>query len=194
MATNNTFFSPLTDDFPATRDTSATPHGRSLFSCRAVDIGKERSRVVSSRKDSVSFITFEPLPGGGYERDENRSATLSLPVVKNFYDKITEIYEKVQQLKNGELEEKVSYYIGDGYYISLTPDYKCVLLRKHYRPPFDTTQILPGLPGFVFKLDEFENFYIEFAEISNLMQLDSVELPCNPDIRCADILCKNCKI
>ena len=194
MASQSTYLSQPSIDFPALRDTRHIPHGRSLFSCRAVDIGVERSRVITSRKDSVAFISFEPLPGGGYERDENRSVVLSLALVKNLYDKIDEIREKVQLLKTGNLEEKASYLLGDGYYICLTPGYKCVLLRKYYRAPYDLNVIQPGLPGFVFKLDEFENFYMEFAEIIKLMELDTVKMPCNPDEPCEDKLCKKCKI
>ena len=196
MASNSnvesTYITEVDEDIPALRDTRRVPHGLSVPASRCFDIGKERSRVVVSRKDSLSLLAFDPLHCGGFERNDNVSITLSPQTVKNLYDKLEEIKEFVDKLKYGELEKEVSYYLGQHYFLKITPGYKCVSLRKYFKRAPD--QIAPGYPGFTFKLEEFRYFYIEMAEVAKVMQLDQIEQACSPDSVCENENCNNCKM
>ena len=192
--TSSSFLTQCEDDFPALRDTARNPHFKNHFSSRAVDIGCERSRVVTSRSDSLSLITFDPIPGGGFKRDANKSITLSRSTAKNFYLKLGEIRKKVEELTEDALKEEYNIYLGQRFYLTLDPMYKCVSLRKFYRKASNKNCISPGYPGFTFKLEEFSKFCIEFAEIEKVMSLLKVETTCDPDQPCVNEACDNCKM
>ena len=196
MASNSnaesTYITEVDDDMPALRDSRRVSSGVSPSGSRCFDIGKERSRVVVSRKDSLCLIAFDPLPCGGFERNENVSITLTPRTVKNLYAKLEEIKEFVDKLKYGDLEKEVSYYLGQRYYLKITPGYKCVSLRKYFKSVGG--DIAPGYPGFSFKLEEFRYFYIEMAEVAKIMQLDQIKQSCSPDCVCEDKECNNCKM
>ena len=98
--TSSSYLTQCEDDLSALKDTTLTlTYFKNHYSSRAVDIGCERSRVVTSRSDSLSLITFDPIPGGGFERQANKSITLSRGTTKNFYDKLDEIRKKVEELR-----------------------------------------------------------------------------------------------
>ena len=191
---SSSFVVKYEDDFPALRDTTRIPRYKNQHSSRAVDIGCERSRVVSSRYDSLALISFDPMPGGGFVRNMDKSITLSRSTVKNFYDKLGEIREKVEELSQDALEDEYNIYLGQRIYLILDPMYKCVSLRKFYTKANNKNCISPGYPGFTFKLEEFSKFCIEFAEIEKVMSLSKLETTCNPDQPCSDEACNNCKM
>ena len=165
----------------------------SHFTHKAVEIGEGRSRVVSARKDSLSFITFEPQPGGGFAQLYKKSVALSPRSAKILGEKICEIEEVVMRMRDGTLDGEYRLYLGRGYFLSIVPGYACVMIRKFFRPQDDPQRRAAGYPYFVFKLTEFENFYFEWPDISRIMALQKLPEFCSEFNKCGDESCDYCK-
>ena len=180
------------NDFPTLNELAQELHFK--HTNKAVDIGSKRCRILAFRFDSLSLITFEPMPGTKFECQNTRSVTLGRNTVKNLYDKLEIINDKIQELTRDELKENYRIYLGERFYLTIFPEFECIALCKHYRPAYWKEMIVPGIPCFYFNMKEFSNFYKEFAEIEKVMSLSKLECTCNPDLVCNEENCNNCKM
>ena len=162
---------------------------------RCVEIGEGRSRVVTAIPGTISFVAFHPRPGGVIEEDPRKTVILTQRSAKILGDKLFDIHSLVQRMIDGEkIEEEYWLYLGRGYFLTIMPDFSCVVIRKYYRPADDPDRRAPGYPGFVFKLSEFENLVKEWPDLARAMMLHKVTESCSEFDVCVDEDCCYCKL
>lgn len=166
---------------------------RACLTHKAVDIGEGRSRVVVARNDSLSFVTFEPRPGGGFSPDSRKSVNLTPRSAKILGERIYEISNATQAQKAGTLSSGYREYLGQGFFIIILPGNSFVLLRRYYRPQEDPASCRAGFPYFVFKFKEFDNFLKEWPDLARIMALHKLPESCTENSTCGDESCEYCK-
>ena len=179
---------------PTCADDTLSCSKHTAFTHRSVDIGEGRSRVVSARKDGITFITFDPQPGGGFAQDPNKVLTLDTHSAKILGENIYEVRTLVERMIKGEeLDDQRNYNLGLGYIMLLTPGFASVMLRKTYTTPHHPGLHFHGYPVFTFKLKEFLNFVNDWPQLARIMRLNSLPEACSSAKVCAVEDCGYCK-
>ena len=136
-------------------------------------------------KDAIVFIKSI----GGYA---NTPMILFQEVVKNLYEKIEEIIQNFENMKDGKLQEKYDTCIGWGCYVCINPEYGIIEFVK------SKTKYCIICEGnvlrFRFMVKDFEDFLGEWEHIVNHMKLNEIETLCSLKNPCKKKSCYNCKV
>jgi hypothetical protein len=153
-----------------------------------IDIGVGRSRLLSMHDQTMTLSTLEPQPGGGFAAVKEKSITLPAKAVKILHLNIEDINQAVDELQKGLLVTEFKIYLGEFYWLTITPDVFCVSIRKYYQAEGGYR---PGRPGFTFKISEYRNMYQNWLSIYNLVA--DVKTCSHAQMQCFEANCTTCK-
>jgi len=114
---------------------------------QAVDIGYKRSTIIEA--NSKGLTIFDGVPKT-YKIRLNPSA---VAIINAF---LGQIRENVELLKKDQLTEKYCLPLGARIFLEIDPKFKCVSIRRFFRPKPNPTILLPSLNGISLKLKEFD--------------------------------------
>ena len=145
---------------------------------QTVEIGSGRTLFVTAYKKSMKFA-IEGKP----------DFVLYAKATKLFVKNLEEIRRATQSFKANELSEALFIPLGRRFFVSVSPDVKCVSFRRFFRPKHDTSIMLPGYQGFGMKFSEFDSFIEEFENLRKSLDLDDIQI-CEHDF--SDTSCDYC--
>ena len=149
-----------------------------------MSLNSKSKEAVLFYSDGIWLVTYN---GVHYEEgwwDYERCIFLYPKVLKNFEEQMNEIKEKLEQMKNGELEKEYESYLGDRIFIFLDPRYNNVLFTKYAKEEEDGDIYELLEEHFVFTLYEFMNFLKAWNESTNHIALHEVITNCSPKHPC----------
>ena len=114
---------------------------------QTVNIGYYRSIIVEAGEKGLTFFSDTP------KIYKLRLTPGSVNVINSFLDRIRGY---VELLKEGKLEEKFSLPLGGRIFLEIDPKFKCVSIRRFFRPKTAPTILLPSSTGIALKLKEFQ--------------------------------------
>ena len=116
------------------------------------EIGFERSTIVEANKKGITFFS-----GNRNRNSKTYKIRLSPAAVNVMNAFLTAIHDNVELLKTGNLTEKYSLPLGARVFLEIDPNFRCVSIRRFFRPKDNPDVLLPGFNGIGLKLKEFEN-------------------------------------
>lgn len=145
---------------------------------QTTDIGDGRSIIVSVLRKSVKFA-----------RPGKADFVLFSKPSKILDMNMEEIRRAVQSFKANELTETFSIPLGRRYFITISPEVRCVSFRRFYRPKHDNSLMLPGSQGLGLKFSEFETLLAEWNDMRKSLDVEDVEICQNEH---SDESCQHC--
>ena len=115
-------------------------------------------------------------------------------IIKNMGEKITEIEQKVNELKTGKLEETYEIYIGNGYFFCLHPSCSAGQIVKYNSVVKDVIVSIENLPCFTFTMKDLTDLLNEWSDIEKHMKIEEMKTTCTPKQPCEEKTCYNCKL
>jgi len=125
-------------------------------STRTMEIGMKRSTVVEANDKGITFFSGEG------KTFKIRISPSAVHVMNSF---LGAIHDAVELLKSGNLTQKYSLPLGARIFLEIDPNYRCVSLRKFFRPKANPSIILPGLQGIGLKLEEFSQLELNWHHL-----------------------------
>ena len=117
-----------------------------LGTTQAVDIGYYRKITAKANEKGLTFFSENMF----YQIQLTPAA---VNVINSF---LPQIREKVELLSSKKLEEKFILPLGARIFLEIDPKFKCVSIRRFFRPKADPNKLLPGFSGITLKLTEFQ--------------------------------------
>ena len=145
---------------------------------QTTDIGNGRSIMVSVYEKSVKFT-----------RAGKRDFVLYAKASKILDMNMEEIRKATQAFKANELTETFSIPLGRRFFVTVSPDVKCVSFRRFYRPKHNTSLMLPGAEGIGLKFSEFDSLFAEWIDMRKSLDVEDVDV-CQNDH--SDETCEYC--
>ena len=147
-------------------------------------------KAVLCYRDALALITFKP--GGICRHDCEKTVVLNQHQMKNLLDKIDEVKEKVEKMKNNSLDQTYKAYIGRYMFIVADPWFKTVSIRKYEKL---TDGSLQGtVPAYTFDIVDFNEFCARLARMKDHLKLEQFIRGCCPSLPCNSAVCLDCKI
>jgi len=133
MATKSTTYYQQTDPMLSYASTT-----------QRLNIGKNRETIAQVNDKGLTFYIYKDY--------KIRLSPSAVHVMNTF---LTSIHEAVELLKTGKLREKYTLPLGARIFLEIDPNYRCVSIRKFFRPKSNPNLLLPGSNGIGLKLEEF---------------------------------------
>ena len=147
-------------------------------------------KAVLCYRDALALITFKP--GGICTHDCEKSVVLNKHQMKNLMDKIDEVKEKVELMKNNLLDVTYKTYIGKYMYIVADPWFKTVAIRRYERMTDGTVE--GTVPAYTFDILDFNEFCARLERMKQHLKLDEFMRGCCPSMPCNSAVCYDCKM
>ena len=135
-----------------------------------MDIGVDRSTIVEANDKGITFFFAD---GNKSKTYKIRLVPSAVHVMNTF---LTSIQDAVELLKSGKMTQKYSLPLGARIFLEIDPKFRCVSLRKFFRPKADPSIILPGSQGIGLKLEEFNQLNQNWYQL--LQSIPWEEAPC----------------
>ena len=119
---------------------------------------------------------------------------LNKEIAKNMGEKMEEIEKKVEEMKNGKLEETYEIYIGNGYFFCLHPSCAIGEIVKYNSVVNDAIISVENLPCYTFTMKDLRSLLKEWPDIEKHMNIKEMTTMCSPKKPCAEKTCYNCKM
>lgn len=132
---------------------------------QTTDIGNGRSIIVSVTGRSVKFT-----------RSGKKDFVLFAKPSKILDMNMEEIRKAIQAFKANELTETFSIPLGRRFFISVSPEVRCVSFRRFYRPKHDISAMYPSTDGIGLKFSEFDTLLAEWTDLRKSLNLEDVEI------------------
>ena len=115
------------------------------YTAQTMDIGKGRKTIVKTNEKGITFYA---------EKDYKIRLSPSAVRVMDVF--LNSIHNTLELLKSSKLTQKYCLPLGARIFLEIDPNYRCVSIRKFFRPKANPSLILPGSNGIGLKVEEFE--------------------------------------
>lgn len=117
-------------------------------------------------------LTFYVLDESGKRKYMIKLTPTAVKVMNNF---MTEILTTIEAWLSGRLSNTFKVPLGGRVFLEINQKYRCVSIRRFFRPKGDPSLLLPSPTGIGLKFEEFERLRIIWPEFMHYINLSEVQ-------------------